>query len=88
MTNVLWDLMLADELVAQTLPADTGTIRFDTSMVLYGQIAQAHNTTQAQFKKSLNYYKTRPDLMKVILDTLNNRTILPPPPKTDSLVAQ
>ena len=78
MTDVLWDMMLADELVANNLPIDTGSVRFDTSIVIYSQIAEAHNTTQAQFKKSLNFYKTRPDLMKVILDTLNNRTVLPP----------
>ncbi len=90
MTDVLWDMMLADELVANNLPVDTGTVRFDTSIIIYSQIAEAHNTTQAQFKKSLDYYKTRPDLMKVILDTLNNRTMLPPPAEfnKDSLTVQ
>ena len=91
MTDVLWDLMLADELVANNFPLDSGTIRFDTSMILYGQIAQAHRTSQQQFKQSLDYYKTRPDLLKVILDTLQNRTVVPPepvPPVKDSLIAQ
>jgi len=79
MTDVLWDMMLADELVVTNVPIDTGTVRFDTSMLLYGQIAEAHKTTQQQFKQSIDYYKTRPDLMKVILDTLNNRATIPPP---------
>ena len=91
MTNVLWDMMLADELVAHNVPVDTGSVRIDTSMILYSQIAEAHNTTQQQFKKSLDYYKTRPDLMKVILDTLTNRTVVTPDTaliKKDSLSVQ
>lgn len=77
MTNVLWDLMLADEIVASQYPVDTGNIRFDTSLVLYSQVAKAHNTTQKQFKQSLQFYKTRPDLMQVMIDTLTTRAILP-----------
>lgn len=77
MTNVLWDLMLADELVSNNYPVDTANVRFDTSIQLYSQIAAAHNTTQQQFKQSLQFYKTRPDLMQVIIDTLTNRSVLP-----------
>ena len=91
MTNVLWDMMLADELVAQQVQVDTGNIRMDTSMILYSQIAEAHKTSQQQFKQSLDYYKTRPDLVKVILDTLNNRATAPSAPaqfNKDSLSAQ
>ena len=67
MTDVLWDVMRADEMVSLQYPLDTGTIRFDTSLILYSQIAQQHNTTQQQFKKSLQFYKDRPDLMQMIL---------------------
>lgn len=79
MTEVLWDLMRADEMVGMQYLVDTGTIRFDTSLILYSQIAQQHNTTQQQFKKSLQFYKDRPDLLQVIIDTLAVRATLPLP---------
>lgn len=85
MTNILWDAILADELVNQKYPADTGTIRFDTSVVLYSQVAKAHNTTQQQFQQSLQFYKTRPDLMQVIIDSLTARSVLPTVTTQDSL---
>ncbi len=84
MTEVLWDVMLADELVNLQYQVDTGTVKFDTSVVLYSQIVKAHNTTQKQFKQSLVFYKSRPDLMQVILDTLNNRATPPPVVGKDS----
>ena len=86
MTNVMWDLMLTDELVSQRYPVDTANIRFDTSIVIYQQIAKAHNTTQQQFKKSLQFYQSRPDLLQIILDSLQQRaTYQPPPPVKDSI---
>ncbi len=77
MTAILWDVMLADELVGQNYPVDTANKRFDTSIVLYQQIVQAHHTTQQQFKKSLDFYQSRPDLLQIILDTLQKRTTVP-----------
>jgi hypothetical protein len=86
MTNLMWDAMLADELVYQRYPVDTSNIRFDTSIIIYQQIVAAHNTTQQQFKKSLKFYQSRPDLLQVILDSLQQRaTHQPLPPVKDSL---
>ena len=76
MTNVLWDVMAADAVVNNRYPVDT-IKRFDTSVVLYQQIAKAHGTTQAQMKKSLQFYEGRPDLLQIILDSLQKRTIGP-----------
>ena len=77
MTNLMWDVMGADALVSQKYPLDS-TKRFDTSVILYQQITKAHGTTQAQFKKSLQFYESRPDLLQIILDTLQKRSNLPP----------
>ena len=85
MTNVLWDLMLADEMVAMQYPVDTANVRFDTSLVLYSQVAKAHNTTQKQFQQSLQFYKKRPDLMQVIIDSLTARTVIPAVTNKDSV---
>ena len=86
MTDIMWDNMLADELVNNRYNPDTANKRFDTSVVLYNQVAKLHGTTTVQFKKSMRYYQTRPDLLKVILDTLQRRASTPQhKPATDSL---
>ena len=77
MTEVLWDVLLADALVTGRYPAAGNGSKLDTSVLMYRQIATAHNTTQAQLKKSLAFYESRPDLFKIIIDTLQRRAQLP-----------
>lgn len=76
MTAVLWDVMLADALATQRYPVDT-TKRFDTSVILYAQIAKAHGTTQIELQKSLRFYESRPDLLQPILDSLQKHGSIP-----------
>ena len=72
----MWDVMVADGLATQRYPVDSFK-RFDTSVVLYQEIAKAHSTTQAQLKKSLQFYEGRPDLLQTIIDSLQKRALLP-----------
>lgn len=89
MTNVMWDAMLADELANNRYGYDTSRVKLDTSIVLYQQIMQAHNTTQKQFKKSLQFYQSRPDLLQVIIDSLQKRAEKPhTKPPVDTLKVQ
>jgi hypothetical protein len=76
MTSLLWDVMLADGLAGYRYPLDSAR-RFDTSVVLYQQITKAHGTTQQNFKKSLRYYESRPDLLQIIMDSLQKRSSIP-----------
>lgn len=78
MTEVVWDLMLADGLVTSRYPTANDGLKLDTSVVLYQQIAAAHRTTQQQLKQSLRFYESRPDLLQAIIDTLQKRATLPP----------
>jgi hypothetical protein len=78
MTDVLWDVMLADALATHRFPLDT-VKRFDTNVVLYQQIAKAHGTTQQQFKQSLRFYEGRPDLLQIVIDSLQKRALAPIP---------
>jgi hypothetical protein len=57
MTDVLWDVMLADGLVSYKYANDPRSRQFDTSVVLYQQVARAHGTTQQQLKQSLRFTK-------------------------------
>ena len=76
MTEVMWDVMAADALTSQHYPVDS-LKRFDTSAILYPEIAKAHGTTQAQLKKSLQFYEGRPDLLQIIIDSLQKRAVMP-----------
>jgi len=76
MTEVMWDVMAADALTSQHYPIDS-LKRFDTSAILYPEIAKAHGTTQAQLKKSLQFYEGRPDLLQIIIDSLQKRAVMP-----------
>ena len=77
MTGVMWDLALADALVSHRYPAAGEAKKLDTSVVLYQQVAKAHGTTQQQLKRSLRFYEGRPDLLQIIIDSLQKRALLP-----------
>ena len=77
MTGLMWDMMLADGLVTHRYPTLADSAKLDTSAVLYQQIAKAHNTTQQQFKESLRFYQGRPDLLQLIIDSLQRRSLVP-----------
>jgi hypothetical protein len=70
MRLIIWDLIRADEyinnFVAQSNKADLKTER----LILYEQIFKLHHVNQQQFRKSLAFYQSRPDLFKVIADSL------------------
>src|SRR5687767_1612761 len=87
MTNIMWDLIVADELVAYRYSSDL-IKRMDSATALYTQVTSLHGTTQAQLKKSFRFYEGRPDLLQVIFDTLNQRATRPFPLKKDSIRAQ
>jgi hypothetical protein len=77
MTDVLWDVMLADGLISYKYPTITEAGKFDTSVILYQQLARAHGTTQQQLKQSLQFYESRPDLLHIIIDSLQKRSLIP-----------
>jgi hypothetical protein len=70
MRLIIWDLLRADEYInsfmANNNKVDLKTERF----VLYEQVFKLHAVDQKKFQKSLSFYQTRPDLFKVIADSL------------------
>jgi hypothetical protein len=46
-------------------------------MILYPQIAKVHGTTQQQFKRSMQFYESRPDLLQQVIDSLQRRASIP-----------
>jgi len=75
MRDVMWDMMRADQYVAGYLPKDSVHNKKDRSIGLYEEILHIHKITREQFKTSFDYYSSRPDLFRPIIDSLAKRKI-------------
>ena len=73
MREVMWDMIRADQYVTDFLLRDSTKKKKDESVKLYDQIFRLHKTTADEFKKSLAYYSSRPDLLQPIIDSLATR---------------
>jgi hypothetical protein len=72
MRNVMWDMIQADQYAKQFLEKDTSRVRVkDSSIKIYQGVLDLHHITQEEFRKSYRYYLTRPDLNKIIYDSLS-----------------
>ena len=70
MRAIMWDLMRADAYVSDFVMKDSTRDKKTESAKLYEKIFDIHATSQEAFKKSLVFYQNRPDLFKVISDSL------------------
>ena len=70
MRKIMWDLMRADAYVTDFIMKDSTRDKKAESAKLYERIFDIHSTTRETFKKSLAFYQGRPDLFKVIGDSL------------------
>ncbi len=89
----MWDLIRADE-YANNFLLNKASIDFNQEKLdLYQQIFKIHSTKADIFKKSLTFYQSNPDLLRVIVDSLRKdeqRVLLeqykPNPVVSDSLI--
>ena len=71
MEKVLWDMMVADRFAAQYVVRDSARLNVtDETFKLYSQVFALNNITREQFVKSYKFYLTRPDLSKVLFDSI------------------
>ena len=72
MPKILWDVIVADQFSKQFILKDSAKInaRLET-MKVYQQVFQFHHITRDEFEKSYQFYVSRPDLMKIIYDSLS-----------------
>ena len=70
MREVMWDMIRADEYVSDFIMKDSTRNKKNESIKLYDEIFEVHKITREEFKKSLDYYSSRPDLFKPIIDSL------------------
>lgn len=75
METVMWDMILADRYAITYLPMDSvkrKDIKTET-LKLYDQVFQVHKITREEFIKSYKFYLSRPDISKVMFDSIASR---------------
>src|SRR5690348_13403543 len=70
MESVIWDIMQVDEYANNYLSRDSLRNLDKQRLVLYLKVFQLHHITKDDFNASLKFYSAKPDLMKVIFDSL------------------
>ncbi len=73
MQLVLFDVLRADALVFDFAKKDTAKIPEAESAKLQQQIFAVHKVSKEQFYNSYDFYKTHPDLMQPLLDSMVNK---------------
>ncbi len=70
MQEVLWSMISAGEFLNGYVLTKDSVDKVAASAKVYGQVFQIHHISKEEFEKSYSYYKQRPELMKIILDSL------------------
>lgn len=73
MEKVLYDVIRADEMVDFLRFSDSAWQPFSRRTSLYDTVLQLHEIKKEQFQRSLAYYQGRPDLLKEILEGLQQK---------------
>lgn len=73
MQAILWDMMRADQFLADyVLNKDSSLNKTTESLKYYQQIFAIHKTSKEEFQHSFSFYKSRPVLLKAIMDSISN----------------
>jgi Domain of unknown function (DUF4296) len=73
MEKVMTDLLMSESFAESYLLIDTSKKRDEWFTGELNKVLAIQDVTQDQIRKSLDFYKTRPDLFKVIIDSINAR---------------
>jgi len=73
MENLMTDLLMAESFTENYLLIDSSKTRDEWFTEELNKVLDINDVTQEQFRRSLDYYKARPDQFKVIVDSMHNR---------------
>src|SRR5687768_402685 len=73
MERVIWDIMQVDEYANAYISRDSLKDLNKERQQLYLKVFQLHKISKDDFNASLKYYSSRPDMMKVIFDSLSSK---------------
>jgi hypothetical protein len=76
MEKLLLDLMEADELVVRKSIDSTASDSFNKGVV-YTAVFNQHKISKENFRKSFSYYESHPELLKIVLDSIQGETKKP-----------
>ncbi len=84
MQAILWDMMRADQFLADYVLNKDSTLNKTTeSLKYYQQIFAIHKTSKEEFQHSFSFYKSHPVLLKVMMDSIST-----PPSETAPVLAK
>ncbi|MBS1669474.1 MAG: DUF4296 domain-containing protein [Bacteroidetes bacterium] len=71
MQKIIWDMIQADQFSKQFVLKDSAkkNVKQETT-ALYDEVFQIHHISKDEFTKSYQFYSSRPDLLKIIFDSL------------------
>ena len=73
MQTVLWDVLRADAFTFEFITKDSTRKPEAENVKLQQQIFAVHKVSKDEFYKSYEFYKTHPDLMQPMLDSMINK---------------
>lgn len=73
MESVLWDMIQAERFTAAFKNDSTHNLKAE-NFKLYAQVFAVHDISKQDFIKSYKFYLSRPDIAKVMFDSLNTRS--------------
>ncbi|MGF2413449.1 DUF4296 domain-containing protein [Ferruginibacter sp.] len=73
MQTVLWDMLRADAFTYEFITKDSAKKPEAENVKLQQQIFTVHKISKDDFYKSYEFYKSHPDLMQTMLDSLINK---------------
>ena len=73
MQHVMWDMIQVDGLVSYT--NDSLIKKPEKRIELYHTVLSNHKLSREKFRKSMKYYQTRPDLLKIVFDSLQQMAL-------------
>lgn len=73
METIIWDLLRADEFVNSYMRNDSSQSKKDEHTRLYEEVFRIHKTDKTQFKRSITFYNSHPELLKPVFDSLENK---------------
>lgn len=71
MQKVVWDIIQAERFSVQFISRDSSKNVKDETFKLYEEIFRIHNISRDKFLKSYKFYLSRPDIAKVMFDSLS-----------------
>lgn len=85
MEQILLDMVRADEIINRQIYVDSVYKTMGGRTRIYQDVFTKHKLTREQFQKSLNFYQNRPDLLKIVLDSMQSEVKRAEQKRTDSI---